>query len=222
MRTEEPSAIGQNLARLRQKAGLSQASLAKLSGVSQQLISQIESGKNTSTKYLPKLAKPLGAAISELDPSFMTPIEDVRMVPVIGYVQAGAFEEAWQWDEETQYEMPVPNDPKYRGYSLLGVETRGNSMNRKYPEGTVLIYTNAIETMEKMRPGRRYIVERKRADGLVEVTVKLLWLDNQGKPWLLPESTDPLHQAPIPLTGDEDDEIRVVGQVRFSISREPD
>jgi transcriptional regulator with XRE-family HTH domain len=219
---EGVNAIGRNLIRLRQKAGLSQASLAKLSGVSQQLISQIESGKNTSTKYLPKLARPLGASISDLDPSFMTPIEDVRMVPVIGYVQAGAFEEAWHWDEETQYEMPVPNDPKYRGYSLLGVETRGNSMNRRYPEGTVLIYTNAIETMEKMRPGRRYVVERKRADGRVEVTVKLLWLDNQGKPWLLPESTDPLHQAPIPLNGDEGDEIRIVGQVRFSIAREPD
>lgn len=212
--------IAKNLTRIRSGAGLSQAALAKLSGVSQQLISQIERGENSSTKHLPKLANALGVGVAELDPSYSGPAPTARMVKVVGYVQAGAFEDAWEWPEESHYEVPIPSDPRLHGYALLGVETRGTSMNKRYPEGTVLIYTTAIHTHEQMKPGRRYIIERERADGTREATVKLLWLDDRGKPWLLPESNDPLFQEPLPLSGEDGDTVRVVGQVRYAVSRE--
>lgn len=212
--------IAKNLTRIRSGAGLSQAALAKLSGVSQQLISQIERGENSSTKHLPKLANALGVGVAELDPNYSGPAPTARMVKVVGYVQAGAFEDAWEWPEESHYEVPIPSDPRLHGYALLGVETRGTSMNKRYPEGTVLIYTTAIHTHEQMKPGRRYIIERERADGTREATVKLLWLDDRGKPWLLPESNDPLFQEPLPLSGEDGDTVRVVGQVRYAVSRE--
>jgi transcriptional regulator with XRE-family HTH domain len=62
--------IAENLKRLRAAADLSQAGLAKKAGVAQQLISQIEGGKNTSTKYLPQIARALGASVEEIDPQF--------------------------------------------------------------------------------------------------------------------------------------------------------
>ncbi|WP_416358194.1 helix-turn-helix domain-containing protein [Aureimonas phyllosphaerae] len=62
--------ISDNLKRLRAERRLSQPKLAELSGVSQQLISQIESGRNLSTKHLPSLAKALGVAVEEIDPEY--------------------------------------------------------------------------------------------------------------------------------------------------------
>lgn len=63
--------IAENLKRLRTEARLSQPQLANRSGVSQQLISQIESGKNATTKHLPKLARALQVSVYEIDPTFM-------------------------------------------------------------------------------------------------------------------------------------------------------
>lgn len=62
--------IGTNLKRLRREAGLSQAKLASLSRVSQQLISQLENDTNSSTKELPALAKALGVSVGDIDESF--------------------------------------------------------------------------------------------------------------------------------------------------------
>lgn len=212
--------IAKNLTKLRSAAGLSQAQLASVSGVSQQLISQIERGINASTKHLPKLANALGVGVGAIDPEYQGPAPTSRTVKVTGRVQAGEWAEQWQWEEEDFYEVPVPADPDLAGYALYAAETRGTSMNRRYPEGTVLVYTSAIHTMEDITPGQRYIVERAAADGTLEATVKLVFRDERGKLWLIPESTDPLFQAAIPLDGGEDDTIRIIGKVRFSVARE--
>lgn len=63
--------IASNLKRLRKAAGLSQTGLADLSGVSQQLISQIESGANVTTKYLPALATALQCKVTEIDENYV-------------------------------------------------------------------------------------------------------------------------------------------------------
>lgn len=63
--------LAENLRRIRTEKRLSQVKLAAASGVSQQLISQIENGENTTTKELPKLAKALGVAIADLDENFV-------------------------------------------------------------------------------------------------------------------------------------------------------
>ena len=61
-----------------------------------------------------------------------------------------------------------------------------------------------------------------RADGQQEHTVKLLHRDDDGKFWLLPESTDPLFQAAISVEdGVEDgDAVTIIGRVRFAVTRE--
>ena len=36
----------------------------------------------------------------------------------------------------------------------------------------------------------------------------------------MPESTDPRHQQPIEIDGDNGDTVRMVGRVRYSVQRE--
>lgn len=73
--------VGKNLKRIRKDKGISQVDLAKSSGVSQQLISQIERGENVTTNRLPEIAKVLGCQVWEIDPKF-TP----GAAPVTGWM----------------------------------------------------------------------------------------------------------------------------------------
>ena len=63
-----PQRISRALKRLREDKGLSQAALAKLSGVAQGYISQMEAGekKNPGIETLKKIARALGVPVTEL------------------------------------------------------------------------------------------------------------------------------------------------------------
>jgi transcriptional regulator with XRE-family HTH domain len=170
--------IAENLVRLRTAANLSQTALAKKAKVSQQLISQLERGENTTTKNLPAIAGALGVPVSSIDPSYHTPAVQARMVRVEGFVQAGEWEETWTWPEDDQYEVPVPMDPELIGYRLHAAETRGPSMNRRYPEKTVVIFTDAIET------GEDVVRDRAGARGRAEGGDRKTALDRRKRPFL--------------------------------------
>lgn len=148
------------------------------------------------------------------------PTSGLRTVRVAAHVQAGDFVEHWEWPFDDQYDVAVPADANLAQYRLFAAETRGPSMNRRWPERTVVVFSSIEETEESPMAGRRYVVERLRADGLAEHTVKLLHQDDKGHFWLLPESNDPLHQAPIPVTGEDGDQVKILGRVHYSVSRE--
>lgn len=146
----------------------------------------------------------------------------LRNVTVAAYVQAGAWTETWEWEDDQKYVVSVPDVPELRPFKLFAAETRGPSMNRRYPEHTVVVFTNVIETQESPLPGKRYIVERRRASGETEHTVKLLHVDSDGKLWLMPESDDPRFQAPISIDDGvaDGDIVVIIGRVQFSVIRE--
>jgi hypothetical protein len=146
----------------------------------------------------------------------------LRRVEVAAHVQAGHFDETWEWGDGDRYAVFIPDLPEYRGLRLYGAETRGPSMNRRYAEKTVIVFNDVIEAHEDPIVGKRYVVERKRPSGEVEHTVKLLDKDVDGKYWLMPESDDPRFQAPISVeegTGNND-VVRIVGRVLFAVTRE--
>lgn len=62
--------IASNIRKYREALRLSQPQLAQRAGVSQQLISQIERGENTTTKKLPQIARALEVPMTRLDSSF--------------------------------------------------------------------------------------------------------------------------------------------------------
>src|SRR5712692_8359456 len=56
----------------REDARLSQLDLARMAGVSQQLIAAIETGRTRSTKFLPRIAVALNKRAGELDPDWLS------------------------------------------------------------------------------------------------------------------------------------------------------
>lgn len=202
---------------LRKQRGMTQAEVADELGIHLTNYNRLENGRaDPSLSQLEHIARILRCEPSEL----ISPAHSTRSVKITQHVAAGYWSEAPTWDQGEWYEVVVPDDPKLRGYTLYGAEMKGPSMNKRYPEGSALVYTSLMETHESLAIGKRYIVEIERADGLREATVKTLWEDESGKAWLLPESNDPRHQAPIAIEGEEGDQVRVVGRVRFAVQRE--
>lgn len=206
-----------NIRRLRRERGWSQQELGDRVGLSWQSISNIERGQTSLTaRNIEKVAEVFGC-----EPADIVSADDgTRRVPVVGYVQAGVFAESHEFEEGDSYDVFIENEPRLRQFRLEGREVRGPSMNRRYPEKTVVIITDMVETGAAIVEGKRYVVERERADGMREATVKKLWRDSTGKFWLLPESDDPRYQEPIPLEGGENDTVRIVGMVRYAVTRE--
>ena len=142
--------------------------------------------------------------VLDINPSVMFGVhamnEGTRTLQVKGHVQAGAWEESAIWPEEAWFDISIPDTMK--GITLHAAQSRGTSMNKSFPEGTIFIYDDVWETGEAPTPGNLYIVERIRSDGLYETTVKRLFQDSEGRNLLMPESNDPNHQLPIQINGD--------------------
>lgn len=148
-------------------------------------------------------------------------VSGLRKVTVAAFVQAGAWAETWEWADDERYDVFIPDDPNLRPFTLYAAETRGPSMNRRWAERTVVVFTNVQETMEDPIAGKRYVVERQKLGGEAEHTVKLLHLDGEGRFWLMPESDDPRFQTPISVEdGLEGETITIVGRVHFAVTRE--
>lgn len=124
--------------------------------------------------------------------------EPTRPVPiwVVGYLQAGQFREAIEWDRSRWYEVDVPVPERFRRMAKA-LEIRGDSMNLEYPPGSVAIWVDMLDS-RPARHGDHVVVYAYRADGKIEATVKEFRLDGMTK-WLWPRSSDPAHQAPIDL-----------------------
>ncbi|EPE99509.1 LexA family transcriptional regulator [Rhizobium grahamii] len=205
------------LKKIRESSGKTQAEVAAEMDISTENYNRLEKGKTELT--LSKL-KRLAEIFHREPADFISDTGHVRRVSIRQHVQAGQWAESNVWPEDDWYEVVVPDDEQFRNLSLHGAETRGPSMNRRYPEGSAVIYTDIQETGESPAVGKRYIIEVERPDGLREATVKKLWMDDDGKYWLLPESSDPRHQLPIDLTEGDGNIVRIVGRIVFSVQRE--
>lgn len=180
-------------------------------------VSKLISGKmKLTTEWMDKFATVFGVPREQI----IAPPAATRIIKVRSFIEAGVWEQHAEWPEDDWYEVAIPDDPRYRTIELVGSETRGPSMNKRYPEHTVLVHTSIATSGETLELGKRYIVERERPDGTRETTVKTLSRDEAGKLWLMPESTDPRFQTPIPIDEDIDAIVRVIGRVVYSVQRE--
>ncbi len=137
---------------------------------------------------------------------------DISSVTVRGAVQAGYWTEASEWPETDWYSVPMPvNDHRYPGIPLFGLEVRGTSMNKVFPEGSILACINLIHHPVSVESNRYVIVERRNHKGDIEATVKQIQKDETGTIWLWPRSDDPRHQSP--LRADDGEEVRIIALV---------
>jgi transcriptional regulator with XRE-family HTH domain len=117
--------VGQEIRRLREERGWSQAKLGVLSGTGPSGISQIETGRrNPSAATLQRIAEALGVGIADLFPKGQAPLPDFEV-------------------ERRESDMLPTMEPVYTAFEALGQVLAGcweadlEEWNEKFPDGTV-------------------------------------------------------------------------------------
>lgn len=207
---------GERLQRLRKQRGFSAAALAKKAGVAASTVRAHESGQNQIHADVAATY----AHILEVQPEFIlfgakmfvsAENTEVRMVPVLGNVQAGAWHEIP--DEPTVKEYIPFIDPQYRRASnIYALDVRGPSMNLEYPDPSRIVVVDAVEA--GVREGD-HVVVRRRKGSFVETTLKEVVIGTGGRVELWPRSTDPNFQEPfiIERARDADDGPEIIAVV---------
>lgn len=146
--------------------------------------------------------------------------EGLRRIKVMGALQAGSWAESHEFAIDDQHEIMIPDDPALRNVALYAGELRGESMNRRYPNGAIIIMSRVTQRPGEIAEGKRYHVRMTHADGLTEETIKTLTKDAAGDYWLKPESDHPEFQEWISLDGKPGTTVELIGRVRGVYHRE--
>jgi transcriptional regulator with XRE-family HTH domain len=187
-----PMGYSDHIAVLRKKQGLTQAQLAEMVGVEQPTVQRWETGKREPDyEALLTLADALGVEPGAFfDDTIAVPTGPTLFVK--GVVQAGAWREAYELPEEEWRTFHGRPNVNAKLDHRFGLRVIGDSMNLKYPEGSIVECISLFGNAEAF-PGRRVVVVRKRDDNLYEATVKKLVMQD-GEFWLVPESSNPAHR----------------------------
>lgn len=132
-----------------------------------------------------------------------------RWVPVIGTVRAGAWTEIA--DEPWEPEVVPVSLQGFEGAQLFALRVQGSSMDRFYPDGSLVVVCPAAEA--GVREGDHVIVRRTRGS-LAETTIKEVVQEKDGIA-LWPRSNDKQFQEPIRLqtARDADEGPEIIGVV---------
>lgn len=162
--------VAKKILRIRRSRGLTQADFGQLLGVTQGSVSRWEKGSTPDSEQLARLAAMVGQSVQEF--LGMPPIEGFtpmgEMVEVRGSVAAGVWQEAWEWPEDQRYSFTgSPAATKARAPHRFGLLVDGESMNLRYPPGTLLDCVSVFALDTEPVNGQRVIVERVRTDGMI-------------------------------------------------------
>ena len=193
--------VGENLRSIRKSKSLSQAKVAELSGVSQQLISQLETGQTERTTELPALAQALGVCVHELDPSYTPDAEGIptSSVPYLAWVSAGAMIRDDIADEALGH-IRVADLPAFADWIALKVS--GDSMDRISPPDSIIFVDRSDLNLV---PNGCYVIS--------DVEGNATYKRYRSSPVRFePVSSNPRHEPIFP-----DNDPIVVGRVRRTI-----
>lgn len=207
-----------NIKLIREGLGMSLEELSEQSGISLSYLSRIENRKRTlSLATMHKVAGPLRVQ----PPALITTTHVPHRIIISGRVQAGKFVYEDDVAQDVEDFVDIPVEPELRRFRLYALRVVGNSMNLVYPDGSLIVCAHLEETLEAPIPGKRYVVRRIRPDGAYEQTVKEYVVDSSGRKWLMPRSTEPEWQQPIPYQdGTEGETVDLQARVLFSMKPE--
>ncbi len=196
------------IAEARIAKGWSQSELAKKIGTTQQQIARYESGENdVKSSVILKLSSALGVTVTYLlgmedAVSFIKPKPSSCLaLPVVGRIAAGTPREAIAQSGETH---EVPDTIYYEHEHAFFLVVAGNSMNRLFPEGALVL----IDPDEEVRNGDVAVVFVNGDDA----TLKRVFFDGDTVR-LVPESFDPEYRERVIDRSDPDAPlVRVVGK----------
>lgn len=137
-------------------------------------------------------------------------------IHVRGAVQAGHWAEAAEWPQDEWETVTLPRPNGYKSY--FGLKVKGPSMNKEYPEGTILVCVPIWDYRQAVESGDHVIVHRHDGGGLSEATVKELVIDEDGRYWLWPRSNHPEHQQPMEVPAAAVDEPDTAGVPSIQIT----
>lgn len=193
---------------IRESHKLSMKKLADAASTTASQISKLEKGeRGLDVHWMNRISRafrelginisPIDLIVGDITPDTVQPSS--RDIPVIGQVEGGAFREATQWAEDLQYHVASTIQNDHHAAKCFGLEVIGESMNKVYPAGTVVIVmplTDYLSIPRKLESGDKVVVYRHRA-GLIEATIKEFVQKPDSKAELWPRSTHPEYQSPI-------------------------
>lgn len=211
--------IGDKMREVLRKHNLTNTKAAEMMGISQPRLALWLSGKNEpSQENIVKFCE-----IFNTSPNYlMFGEQETDTIPVIGYVQAGLWQEARQWEVSDFKPIYMPTDERFKGKRVYALEIRGNSMNLLYPAGSCVVCVSAedyADVVGEIESGKKVVVERKNPmDMTIEATVKE-FVKNEYGTFLMPHSTDPSF-TPIRTDDGSAGEVKITGVVIGSFRKE--
>ncbi len=211
--------IGVRIKQARKAADLSQPELAAAVGVSQATVSNWERGMhNPERSHMKIIARVTRVTVEWLEFGISSednaalPSPAIGRIKIIGRVQAGVWVEALELPLDEQEYIEAPADPRFSGIKRFALRVVGPSMNRVFADGSAVICVSFEDIGIAPANGNYVVVQRRRANGLVEATIKQYVEDATGT-WLWPRSTHPAHQQPISPTTKGDEEVVITALV---------
>jgi phage repressor protein C with HTH and peptisase S24 domain len=121
----------------------------------------------------------------------------LRLIRVVGEIQAGEPVEALEWPIGQQYEIPLPIAEAFHKFPVQALVVRGPSMDEVYPDGSMIVCIKFMDLGRNPRSGERVVALRSQPSGLYEASVKEFRIDRDGMARLWPRSSHPDFQQPI-------------------------
>ena len=135
-------------------------------------------------------------------------------VPILGTVAAGIWQEIDAALDEPDGFIPYMPTLKHSQDSYFALVVRGKSMNKLFPDGSVLMCLDVAKSGIQIMENDIAIVERrKEQDGLREVTAKRV-RRNGNNLELWPESTEMQFQTPLIINdSNKDVDVCIIARV---------
>lgn len=208
---------GVKIRNLRKDLGWTQGEMAERAEMTQAQVSKLESGKEGSRDLVLRLAPVLGVPKETLWPEDSSIMPHQRVVRIVGKIAAGEWREAIElpYDEQgvTTAILPAP----YANTPVTAMQVDGESVNKIYPNQSVVFIAPLHAIPGAPKNGQMVSVLLSRSDGTFEKTLKQFQKDENGRIWLLPQSTEPEFQAPIEYLGPKTEEVQITGVVIAAI-----
>ena len=233
------------IGRLRESLGETQSQFGARFAVDQSSVSRWERGAAPDLPTLREMARLSGSSLEVFlsdafedaeeqevgyfaeAPQAASPMVGGLSAPLVGVVQAGAFCDALSFEDQgmqldlLHFALP-PNLTSqlavYDAVSKVAFEVRGDSMDRIYPDGSLLLCLPFAELGRAPRAGERVIIQAVMPDGHYEATVKTIRIVENAI-WACPESSNPAHNA-INLSALVADEVQALALVIASLRPE--
>jgi transcriptional regulator with XRE-family HTH domain len=209
--------MANNKVKMRRKARrITLEQLSELSGYSVSYLSRIESGKRQlNEESAAAIAAALKCSPAQLMGNGVNLIAknviDLTVsleskVYLLGDIQAGAPVNIHSGPADLDDFVTLPNADRLPRFALRVV---GDSMNLVARNGDIVICVKYMDLGHDPQPGDYVIVQHRHVSGLTDATMKK-YVVQDGQVYLVPESSNPAHQAPISIQDNGEDNATVI------------